>query len=886
MALAPGTRLGHYEIAAQIGAGGMGDVYKARDTRLDRIVALKISKEEFTPRFETEARATAALEHPHICRLYDVCHEGPTSFLVMEHVEGTPLAGPLPLDRVLTYAGQIASALDEAHRKHIVHRDLKPSNILITPKGGVKLLDFGLARVGSSDAPLDDAALTRGVTAAGTILGTLHYMSPEQLQGGVADARSDIFAFGLVLYEMLTGKRAFDGASAASVIAAILERSAPSVSSVAPSSLDRLLQRCLAKDPDERWQSARDVKAALELIVEPAITVPQTAVSGARRASLLWSWLVAGALATGLAGLAAIHFREESPRAGIVTFQIPAPEKTSIVSNPMLSPDGRSVAFVAAGDNGVRAIWVRSVDALEVRLLAGTEHAGENIFWSPDGRFIAFSADGKLKAIELSGGGIRTVSDVPAAGGGSWNAEGLIIFSRFRLGLFRVSASGGDPVQLTKPTEKESGHFAPVFMPDGRHFLYVAATGDRRVEARLAGLDGSELQRYQLEDGTRVGYVPPQPGTRLGHLLFVRGDALIAQPLDDSTFAPVGEQRQVADNIGNVDTQAPGAFSVSSTGALAYLAGDTWSVSQLTWFDREGKALSTVGPAGKYNDLSLSPDETRLAVTRREGDNDDIWLVDLDRDGWTRFTVDAAQDWHPVWSPDANRLVFSSTRLLGARTNSVFWKETSNIGKEEVVVRAAMNLRVNDWSPDGKYLLISRTENRGDLLVAPVDPDARGGERTLMPYLESREFSEVRGQFYPVTQEPGGRHWVAYTSSESGRLEIYVESFPRGAPKTPISSQGGMQPRWRRDGRELLYMSLDRKLMAVDVAMGPQLRFGVPKQVFQTRLSVGGTYTPPVVRYDVTRDGKRFLINSEPEGAEKTSVPITVVLNWQESLNR
>jgi Tol biopolymer transport system component len=863
----------------------MGEVYRARDTRLNRVVALKVSKEEFTPRFETEARATAALEHPHICRLYDICHEEGVSFLVMEYVEGTPLVGPLPLDQALTYAGQIASALDEAHRKQIVHRDLKPSNILITPKGGVKLLDFGLAKLGSSDTPLDDAALTRGITAAGTILGTLHYMSPEQLQGGVADARSDIFAFGLVLYEMLTGKRAFDGASAASIIAAILERPAPSVAAVAPSVLDRLLQRCLAKDPDERWQSARDVKAALDLIVEPAVTVPQTAVASRRRASVLWPWLAAGALAAGLVALAVIHFSESSPRAEVVTFQIPAPEKTSIVSNPMLSPDGRSVAFVAAGPNGVRAIWVRSIDALEVRLLAGTENAGENIFWSSDGRSIAFSADGKLKAIDVSEGGIRTVSDVPAAGGGSWNADGLIIFSRFRLGLFRVSASGGDPVQLTKPIEKEAGHFAPVFMPDGRHFLYISATDDRRIEARLANLDGLEIRRYPLEDGSRVAFVPPEPGGRLGYLLFGRGDALIAQPLDGSTFAPVGEPRQVVDNIGSLDAQAPGAFSVSSTGSLAYLAGETWGVSQLAWFDREGKALNTVGPAARYNDLSLSPDETRLAVTRREGNNDDIWLVDLERDGWTRFTVHAAQDWHPVWSPDGQQLVFSSTRLLGARTNSVFRKDTRNIGNEEVISRAPMNLRVNDWSPDGKYLLISRTENRGDLLVAQVAPDALGAERTLAPYLESRDFSEVRGQFYPVT-DPGGRHWVAYTSSESGRLEIYVESFPRGAPKTPVSSQGGMQPRWRRDGKELFYISLDRKLMAVDVTMGPQLRFGVPRQVFQTRLSVGGTITPPVLRYDVTRDGKRFLINSEPEGAEPTSPPITVVLNWQESLNR
>src|SRR5262245_38584191 len=373
MAVAPGTRLGPYEIAAHLGAGGMGEVYRARDTRLDRTVALKISKEQFTPRFETEARATAALEHPHICRLYDICHEEGTSFLVMEYVDGTPLAGPLPLDRALTYAGQMASALDEAHRKQIVHRDLKPSNVLVTPKGGVKLLDFGLAKLGSGTGALEDEALTRGLTAAGTIVGTLHYMSPEQLQGNAADARSDIFAFGVVLYEMLTGRRAFEGASPASVIAAILERPAPSIATVAPSSLDRLLQRCLAKDPDERWQSARDVKAALDLIVEPTIAAPAP-VHSSRRAP--WPWLAAaGAVSAGLPSDAFVRFREAPPRAEPVTFQIAAPENKTIASEPFLSPDGRSVAFVAAGSDGVRSIAVRTLAALATRVLPGTENA-------------------------------------------------------------------------------------------------------------------------------------------------------------------------------------------------------------------------------------------------------------------------------------------------------------------------------------------------------------------------------------------------------------------------------------------------------------------------------------------------------------------------------
>jgi Tol biopolymer transport system component len=877
----PGTRLGPYEILSSLGEGGMGDVYRARDTRLDRIVALKISKEEFTPRFETEARATAALEHQHICRLYDVCHEGAVSFLVMEYVEGTPLAGPLPLEQALTYARQIAGALAEAHRRQIVHRDLKPSNILVT-KGGVKLLDFGLAKLGRDDAPLDDAALTRGITAAGTILGTLHYMSPEQLQGQSADARSDIFAFGLVLYEMLTGKRAFDGASAASIIAAILERPAPSVSQVAPASLDRLLQRCLAKDPDERWQSARDIGAALDLITEPPVPATTGGAQAIRKVAW-WPWLMTAASVAALGGLAFVHFREVPPRADVVTFQIPAPEKTTVASAPFISPDGRTVAFLATTADGVRSIWVRSIDALEARPLPGTENAIENIFWSPDSRSLAFVFDGKLRAIDTRGGGIRVVCDAPAIAGGTWNADGVIIFSAFQRGLFRVAAAGGVPVQLTKLREKDIIHVAPTLMPDGRRFLYVAVLQGQTAEARLVDFDGRETLRFPLDDGSRISYVLPHDGATQGHLVFTRGDALMAQPFDAATLAPIGEAIQVVTNVGGLDAQAPGAFSVSSTGALAYLSGDLWNATELTWFDRTGTPLGVVGQPAKYNDLSLSPDETRLAVTRREGNNDDIWLVDLVRNVPTRFTSDGQQDWHPVWSPDGTRLAFASTRLSGARTNSVFWKDAGNVGNEESLYRSEANLRLNDWSPDGKYLLLHNTNGRGDLWVLPMEADTPGGERKAVPYIQSTQFSESRAQFFPVIP-PDGRHWVLYTSNESGQPDVYVESFPRGASKRRISISGGMQPRWRRDGKELFYISRDRKLMAVDVTMERELVFGTPKELFQTRLSRGGTSTALVLRYDVTRDGKRFLINSEPQSAQVTSAPITVVLNWASAL--
>jgi hypothetical protein len=600
------------------------------------------------------------------------------SFLVMEYVEGTPLAGPLPLDRALLYAGQIAAALDEAHRKQIVHRDLKPSNVLVT-KSGVKLLDFGLAKFGSKDAPLDEA-LTRGVTAAGTILGTLHYMSPEQLQGVVADARSDIFAFGLVLYEMLTGKRAFDGASAASVIAAILERPAPSVAAVAPASLDRLVQRCLAKDPEERWQSARDISAALDLIAEPSIAVATSMTS--QRPRVRWPWLLAAALAVGLAAVSFIHFRERQPAPSLMRFQIPVPEGARITT-PVLSPNGLSIAFVAASRTGASQIWVRPLDALESRPLPGTEQAGGMIFWSADSRSIAFVADDRLKTIETSGREVRTLTDVPGAiAGGSWNAEGVIIVSRFRGGLLRISAAGGSLAQLTALSGNEVLHLAPAFLPDGRHYVYVVVTRDGAV-ARLATLDGSESREFPIERGSGVVYVPAR--TELGYFLFARGATLFAQPVDSRSFSAAGETLVVADDLSVAIAPggSPTIFSVSSTNTLAYLAGDIFHPTQVTWFDRAGKEQSVVGTAAVYNDVALSPDDTRVALTKRDGGNDDIWIVDLARNVPTRFTFDSAQDWHPVWSPDGRRLAFSSTRLLGGTINCVFWKET-------IVVKAAM----------------------------------------------------------------------------------------------------------------------------------------------------------------------------------------------------
>jgi Tol biopolymer transport system component len=527
-------------------------------------------------------------------------------------------------------------------------------------------------------------------------------------------------------------------------------------------------------------------------------------------------------------------------------------------------------------------VWVRALDTLESQPLPGTENAilTGNIFWSADSRAIAFVADNKLKSIEVaSGRAVRTIADVPGGiGGGTWNADGVIVFSRFQ-SLSRLSAPGAAPTSLTTPAGNGDLYLSPVFLPDGRHLLYTLVSRGGAF-ARIATLEGTVVREYPIERGAGVVYADGHPA----HLLSARGETLLGQPVDETTFEPLGESFVVADGLSLAT--APGAsptlFSVASNGTLAYLTGDVFRPTQLTWFDRSGASLGMVGSEAVYNDLSLSPDDTRLAVTKRDA-NDDIWIVDLARNVPSPFTRDPAQDWHPVWSPDGKWLSFSSTRRLGGSTNSLFVKETINVGAERLVMESDANERVNDWSPDGKLLLVNRTQGRDGLWVVPVNPGTATAQAKVTEYLNSPSFSETRGQFYPVS-DPKGRSWISYTSNESGAFEIYVESYPRGSQKEQISTKGGTQPRWRRDGKELYYISPDLKMMAVDVTPGDRLTFGQPKELFQTRISLGGTLAFRMLRYDVTRDGKRFLINSEREGFEPLSPLITVVLNWTAAL--
>jgi Tol biopolymer transport system component/predicted Ser/Thr protein kinase len=855
MGLSAGTRLGPYEILAPIGAGGMGEVYKARDTRLDRVVAVKVSKTEFNERFEREARAIATLNHPHICQLYDV---GP-NYLVMEYVEGAPLKGPLPLDQALKYAAEICDALDAAHKKNITHRDLKPANILVT-KSGVKLLDFGLAKVGT---PLNagEGTMTLALTGKGEILGTFQYMSPEQINGQEAGPQSDIFSFGLVLYEMLTGKRAFDGSTPASVIAAILERPAPSVADVAPPALDRVLKRCLEKDPEKRWQSARDLEAELEWIgntPEPGKAAPLPSRFGA----LAWGVAAVLLVLAAWGWYRATRPAEEPP---VIKMSVLPPEKSALLDDiPAVSPDGQRLAFTARLD-GNTSLWVRDLGSLEARALPGTEGASLP-FWSPDSRFLGFFADRKLKKTEAAGGPVQSLCDAPIGRGGTWNRNDVIVFAPELLGgLFRVPAAGGTPVPVTAFNEKEPAQRFPWFLPDGRHFLYTAYGQSReKYTAYVADLE-SKTRRALIPATSNVVYAWP------GYLLYLRELTLMAQPFDASKLQTTGDAVPVAEQVGYTAIDLRAYFSPSQNGVLVYnspFASSTSGNSQLTWFDRSGKTSGTVGPPGELLGAAISPDGNSVATTRRDPRTGvfDIWLYDLVRGTNSRFTR-SPYNIYPVWSPDSSHIAFFSSP---GPITAVYQRATNGAGQDEILDKSA---RVNapvDWSKDGRYIIeqaVADSKTGTDIWVLPLF-----GDKKPFPYLQTAA-NEAAAKLSPNGQ------WLAYQSDESKRNEIYVTTFPQPGGKSQVSTNGGSDPVWNRNGKELFYVSADGKMMAVPVNTGRKFEAGVPKALFgvRTDLTLFGA------GYDVSKDGS-FLI---PVSAEQSATtPITVVLNWQVGLKK
>jgi Tol biopolymer transport system component len=874
MGLAPGTRLGPYEIQAAVGAGGMGEVYKARDTRLDRTVAIKVlpeyvaSNPELKQRFEREAKTLASLSHPHICPVFDVGSQEAIDFLVMEHLEGETLEqrlkkGALSLDQALRTAIEIANALAAAHRAGVVHRDLKPGNIMLT-KGGAKLLDFGLAKrqpAGAVAGVSLAATVSSPMTGQGTILGTPQYMAPEQVEGGDADTRSDLFAFGAILYEMMTGRRAFEGKSTASVMAAILEREPAAISTIqplVPLALDRMVTRCLAKAPDSRWQSAADLEDELRWIAAGGGKAVGPPERRGRSARLTWTLLAMGGLTiVALSVPAVIHLREQPASRPEVRFELTTPA-TRQPLHFAISPDGEHLVFVASGD-GAQRLWHRPLAAVTARPLGGTEGA-EYPFWSPDSRAVGFFASGQLKRIDLAGGPPQNVTAAPNGRGGAWNRDGTILFAPTNASaLVRVDVSGGEPHAVTALDPPRYGsHRWPQFLPDGRRFLFFAQGNPEGQGIYLGSLDGTRATRLTPADAAGA-YAEP------GALVFMQQNALVVRRFDVASGRLTGDPVTLADRVSYDAGFNLAGFSVSAAGRLAYLAGGL-EQRQLTWFDRTGK---TIGVAGEpdANDLvspALSPDGRRIAVTRIVQGNQDVWVIDALRGGATRLTFDPAFDAFAAWSPDGKRIAFESNRR---GIYDLFTKSSTGTGDEELLLASPSPKLPSDWSLDGQFVLYQHGDpkNGWDLAAMPMM-----GERKPIVVV-SAPFEERGGQF-----SPDGK-WVAYQSNESGRFEIYVQPFPGPGDKWRVSIAGGTDTRWRADGQELFFLAPDGKLMAASVrASGTTFDAGPPAALFQTRMVVGGNANL-APQYAVSRDG-RFLFNVPDETAPPQ--PITVIVNW------
>jgi Tol biopolymer transport system component len=894
MPMQTGSRIGPYEILSLLGIGGMGEVYKARDSRLDRAVAIKLLRAEVAERpdrrarFEKEARATSSLTHPHICRLYDVGEdESGRPFIVIEYLEGETLddrlmRGPVPAIEVMRNAIQIADALAHAHRTHIVHRDLKPSNVMLTASGA-KLLDFGLARLDVAEpAALGTSTISfeeRTLTDDGTIVGTFQYMAPEQLQGKDADVRTDIFAFGTLLYEMATGRKAFDGSTQAGLIASILTEAPPSVSQARgdgdlPPALDHVVERCLAKDPDDRWQTARDLQRELEWIAGAGSSLTRTwhRTASWRRSRTL---MMAAVVAIAAAATTAIVLRQppgDVPRE--VTRFIVTPPSGSIIpfgeqrTRLALSPDGRTLAFVAFNEGDLQ-IWVQPLESLVARPVPGTEGA-VSPFWSPDNRYVGFftPVTGELKKIDVSGGPPQTICASSAEGVAEWGSDGTILFSVFRSGIFRVSADGGTPTRVTSldKARREINHYWPSFLPDGKHFVYLATanasdTTKAIPSVYIAALDGTErtlLDRIH----SRAVFAPP------GYLLFEDQGTLLAQSFDPVSRRLVGQAVPIADSIASLRTLGTAHFSVSATNALAYLgSGDTF---EMIWYDRRGTSSSPGWMNQWYGEPRLSPDARRAVVDvfdPRSGTSD-LWIYDLQRNVPTRFTSESPSDKNAVWSPRGDGILYSTEQ--GGSPNLYFRGFGS--GELQTIVVNPGPVFADDWSPDGNLIVYTATTtNSGrDLWLKPLT-----GDRKERVFLNTR-FDEESARFSPDSR------WLAFSSNETtASPEIYVARVDQPGERVRISSGGGTGPRWRRDGKELFYAATDgRTIMSVPIESLAPFRAGTPTRLFT--LGLDSAVTRMRVRntvYDVSPDGQRFLV-SVPTG-QPASSQITVVLNWQ-----
>jgi serine/threonine protein kinase len=865
MALTIGTRLGSHEIIALLGKGGMGEVYRARDLKLKRDVAIKMLPPEFSQdiervrRLEREAEVLASLNHIHIGAIYNVEHFEGTPYLVLEFVEGETLAdriarGPLPLDETLAIAGQIAEALEAAHEKGIVHRDLKPANIKVTREGDVKVLDFGLAKVSDLAPRTSLSSAPTLISEPGVILGTTGYMSPEQARGEDLDQTTDVWAFGCVLYEMLTGKRVFDGKTVTEVLANILktEPDWPRLPAETPFMVQRVLRRSLQKDRRQRLKCMGDVR--LDIADAGTLTTSRDGErpSGSRRREKL-AWI---AFAFAALGAAAASIWALQPKTTELRMDVATPSTTD-PAFMAISPNALKIVFVAGASPPL--LWLRSLESGVAKPLAGTDNASFP-FWSPDNRSVGFFASGKLMRIDVESGLIKTLTDA-AGRGGAWNKDGIILFGAGNTPIFKIPADGGTPAAVTQlPPEGQGTHRNPRFLPDGHHFLYWGMNGG--VETRavyVADIDRSEQPRRIIDSDVAAEYLPS------GKLLFFRDGRLFAQPFDAKNLALSGTPALVAEDVLFETGLNIAAFSASATGTIAY-RGATPEERQLVWFDRSGKARETIGMPDKStpDGVSLSPDGLRVAMTRSVNGNMDIWLMDIARGVLNRFTSEAWRQRWPVWFPDGSGVVFAG---VPGGTYDLYQKSLADPA-EQVLLTTPDSKNPSDVSSDGRFVLFTKQDSKtgADLWALPIKP-------LQMPFpIAHTEFMEMEGQFSPDVK------WIAFQSNESGKFEIYVQAFPKAGTKTQVSVDGGTQVRWRRDSRALFYIGLDEVLREVPLRFNKSgdIEPAVPVSLFKSRVD---TRTEPgnIQQYAVSADGNRFLMNVVTR--EQTVSPITVILN-------
>jgi Tol biopolymer transport system component len=894
MTLTAGSKLGRYEIRSKIGEGGMGEVYRARDTQLGRDVAIKVIPSSVVVdkdrlgRFEQEACAAGALNHPNILVVHDIAAHDGSPYVVSELLEGETLrkriAGtPLNQRRAIDYALQIANGLAAAHEKGIIHRDLKPDNVFITNDGRLKILDFGLAKLTQFDGTQSqtDVPTKRVDTNPGVVMGTVGYMSPEQLKGRAVDQRSDIFSFGAILYEMLSGRRAFHGESVAETMSAILKEDPPELSDTnktVSAALERIVNHCLAKNPEERFHSARDIAFALEALsgsTSSSETTMAAALPAARLSRRDWlPWVLAGAGVVLAAVFAWAYFRQSPSGEATesIRFTITMPDKGLVIGPPVISPDGRRIVYRLNTEDGKELLWVRALGSFDSRPLAGTE-GGTQPFWSPDSRSVGFFANAKLKRIDVSGGAAQTLCDAPSNISGAWSKNGTIIFSRgVASGLYRVAAAGGTPVQLTQvdASRNEVEHTFPYFLPDGRHFIYLVRNAQPENSSIYVGSLDSKETKTLLQVHSSAVYAPP------GYLLFVRETTLMAQAFDADTLELKGDALPIAEQTSRNPLIGRAMFSVSENGVLVMRSGGINNNAQMIWFDRTGKQLGPLTAPGGYSMPALSPDEKSVAVSRVDllaGTASDIWLINLERGTQIRLTDDPASDSYPAWSPTSDRITFVSTR--NGQT-SIYTKLSNGSAVEEPLVSSA-ELKWNPtFSPDGKLIIYAQLNPKTNTDLYLV---STGSDKKIETFLQTN-FIEAQ----PCVS-PNGR-WVAYISNETGQFEVYVQTFPVASSKLLVSVGGGSQPRWRADGRELYYYAPNRKLMAVEVnGEGPTFTVGIARPLFEIR--VFGTVDqsfPGNGYYTTTRNGNRFLVPSLPETPERQQ--INVVLNWTADLKK